>query len=308
MLAHTSKWIVHHSQAASASLSALCRKPLATLMIILVLATVLTIPLLFWIFSNNLKQVAHSWPQTGRIALYLHPALSTSDIEAFFNQLKSRAEIGSISLISASQGLTELQKQEGMQDILHYLPENPLPAVIDIVPALALNTPDKIDQFFSELRAYPQVEQAKLDRQWVNKLYALLSFTRKIAHVVMSFLTLAVIFIISTTLRLAIQKHHDEIKVLKLIGATDSFIARPFLYSGIWYSMGGVLLAIILINFFLLFLAISGKELLLAYHISFPFIGLSTKHICIIIMEAVLLGWLGANFSVKRHLVAIEPS
>ena len=152
-----------------------------------------------------------------------------------------------------------------MQDITRYLPENPLPAVIDVIPALEVNTPVKLEQLYSQLKTIPEVEQAKLDVQWVNRLHAILGFVATLTHGLMMLLAMAVVLIIGNTLRLAIHNHYEEIQVLKLIGATDSYIVRPFLYSGIWYGLAGAILAVLLVNIVMLSLTLAANQLAAIY-------------------------------------------
>jgi cell division transport system permease protein len=157
------------------------------------------------------------------------------------------------------------------------------------------------------LKDIPEVEQAKLDVQWVKRLNAILGFTATIAHGLMLLLAMAVLLIVGNTLRLAIQNRHEEIQVLKLIGATDPFIIRPFLYSGIWYGLAGAILAVVLVNLFLFSLAMAANQLASVYQMHYPIIGLSLVQGILLLIVAASLGWLGARLSVKRQLASIEP-
>lgn len=307
MLAKVQALLSYHLQAANSSLNLLCRKPLATTMTVVVIAIALTLPTLFWVLTDTLDQLTSNWQRGGHISLYLKSPLTPADEAAFLERLKAAEGVGHVNLKSAADGLAELQRQEGMQDIMRYLPENPLPTVIDVVPALAVNTPAQMEQLFLRLKGFPQVEQAKIDMQWVNRLHAILSFVGKAAHALMALLASAVVLIIGNTLRLAIQNRQEEIQVLKLIGATDPYIARPFLYSGIWYSLGGAILAVLFVNLVMLSLAMGAKQLAAAYQMHYPIMGLSVKQAYQLVLVATILGWLGAMLSVKGQLASIEP-
>lgn len=298
---------LYHVQAATTSLNLLCRKPMATMMTVIVIAITLTLPALFWVFSDNLEKITKDWQKSGHISLYLKPSLSTAEEEAVLTRVQATEGVGKASLKSSADGLAELQQQEGMQDIMRYLPENPLPAVIEVVPALAITQPFQVEQLFTRLQALPQVEQAKLDLEWITRLHAILGFASKAAHAVMALLASAVVLIIGNTLRLAIHNRHEEIQVLKLIGATDPFIARPFLYSGIWYSLAGAILAVLFVNIFMLSFAVAIKQLATAYQMSYPILGLSVKQAYLLVLTSTILGWLGARLSVNRQLASIEP-
>ncbi|WP_133130954.1 permease-like cell division protein FtsX [Legionella yabuuchiae] len=307
MLSVLRTYLAHHVQAAISSMNTMLQKPLATIMTIIVIAITLSLPALFWVFTANLEQLTSNWKQSGHISLYLTPSLSELKQTAVLTEVRSIKGVGQATLKTPKEGMTELQRQEGMADIMSYLPENPLPAVIEIIPAISIDKPSEIEALYQQLKALSHVDQAKLDMQWVNRLHAILDFATNIVHGLMILLALAVILIIGNTLRLAIQSRHEEIQVLKLIGATDSFIVRPFLYSGLWYGLAGAVVAVLLVNIFLLSLVMAANNLAAAYQMHYPLAGLTFAQILLLILAATILGWLGARLSVKRQLASIEP-
>lgn len=307
MLTKLRALVAHHLQAALTSFKTLCGKPLATLMTVLVIAITLVLPALFGVMSDNMHQLITKWQSGGHISLYLKAPLSAADEIAVLSRVQKTAGVERATLKSSAEGLAELQKQEGMQDMMRYLPENPLPAVIDVTPETDLNTPEKIEQLYSQLKSYPQVEQAKLDMQWIKRLQAILGFIDTLAHGLILLLTLAVILVIGNTLRLAIHNRYEEIQVLKLIGAKDSFIIRPFLYAGIWYGLAGALFAVLLVNIFMLSLTLVVNQLAAVYDMHYSLAGLSIRQIGLLVVSASVLGWLGALLSVKKQLANIEP-
>lgn len=296
-----------HVQAATNSFNTLYQRPLSACMTIMVIAVVLTLPALFWIFSDNLEQLTTDWQQGGHISLYLKPSVTAVEETALVNAIRSTDGVSLVLLKTRSENLTELLQQEGMHDIMRYLPENPLPAVIDVQPAETINSPQKIQALYQRLQQLPQVDEAKLDMEWITRLHAIASFVTKIAHALMGLLALAVVLIVANTLRLAIYHRHEEIQVLKLIGATDAFILRPFLYSGLWYGMAGAIVAIILVNIFMMNIASVVQELSRVYHMNYLLPGLTVKQAYLIVFAAICLSWLGARLSVKRQLASIEP-
>ncbi|KTD17507.1 permease-like cell division protein FtsX [Legionella jordanis] len=297
----------YHLQAANNSLNFLCRNPMATMMTVVVIAITLTLPALFWVLSDNLQNITKNWQRGGHISLYLKTSLSNQEQNAAVIQIQAMEGVGKVNLKTAEEGLKELQQQEGMHDIMRYLPENPLPAVIEVIPAIGFSQPFQVQQLYTRLQSLAQVEQAKLDMEWISRLHAILGFANKAAHAVMALLASAVVLIIGNTLRLAIHNRHEEIQVLKLIGATDPFIARPFLYSGIWYSLAGAILAVLFVNIFMLSFAVAIKQLAAAYQMHYPIMGLSVRQAYSLVLVSTLLGWLGARLSVKRQLASIEP-
>ena len=307
MLTKTRAWLAYHVQAALASLTALCRKPLATMMTVLVIAITLVLPTLFWVMTDNMNQLLINWQRGGHISLYLKSPISPANEAIFFARIKNTPGVESATLTSAAEGLLELQQQEGMQDMMRFLPENPLPVLIEVTPTLEVSQSEKLNQLYTQLKAYPEVEQAKLDIQWVSRLRAILGFIATLAHGLMLLLAAAVVLIIGNTLRLAIHNRHEEIQVLKLVGAKDAFILRPFLYSGIWYGLAGAVFAVLLVNIFMLSLTAVVNQLASVYQMHYSLVGLSLRQMALLILSAITLGWLGASLSVRKQLAAIEP-
>ena len=307
MLGAVGVFLACHRQAFISSAKTLCRTPLATVMTLIVIAIALTLPALFWVLTSNVKHLTSSWQQGGHISLYLHVPLAEPEEQALLARVRRTNGVAVASFKSAADGLAELQQQEGMEDLMQYLPENPLPAVIDVTPTEKMNSPEKMAQLFGQLKAYAHVEQAKLDMQWIARLHIILRFVTLLMQALMLLLGFAVVMIIGNTLRLAVHKRHEEVQVLKLIGATDAFIVRPFLYSGLWYGLGGALGACLLIQLFLWSLTPVLQQLLMLYQVSYPALGLSFLQALVLMGVAMGLGWLGARLSVKRQLALIEP-
>lgn len=296
-----------HLQAATQSFNYLCNKPLFTLMTSVVIAIALALPALFWVFTDSMDTITADWERSGHISLYLKPNLTEAEQQQVVQHVRDTAGVGHVSLKSSAEGLAELTQQEGMRDIMSYLPENPLPAVVDVVPALAVDSPAKLDLLSRQLQEVAQVDQAKVDMDWIKRLDALVGFAAKFADALFALLALAVVLIIGTTLRLAIHNRHEEIQVLKLIGAQDSFILRPFLYSGVWYGVIGAIFAVFLVNIFILSLGSAMNQLAVAYQMHYPLTLLSMRQILLLVTFAIILGWIGARLSVKRQLTSIEP-
>ncbi|TAL60029.1 MAG: FtsX-like permease family protein, partial [Legionella sp.] len=270
MLRKSQSLLAYHIQAATQSLNLLCRKPLATMMTVVVIGIALALPTLFWISTDNLSDLTLNWRHTGHISLYLKPQLSVKQQNTLLGKIKETRGVGDAFLKSPKEGLTELTAQEGMHDIMRYLPDNPLPPVIEVLPALTIDSPAKLDLLTRDLQVLPQIEQAKLDVEWINRLHAILGFAATAAKALMTLLALAVVLIIGNTLRLAIHNRHEEIQILKLVGATDTFILRPFLYSGVWYGLTGAILAIFLVNIFIFSIGVAVNRLAVVYQMHYP--------------------------------------
>ena len=290
--------LAYHVQAGKSSLRLLKSKPLTTLMTVVVIAITLTMPTLFWVFTDNVQQLGGDWQRGGHISLYLDSSVS-ADESAVLERVRATPGVGEASLRTPADGLAELQQQDGMQDLMQYLPENPLPAVIDVVPSPNVNTAEKSGELYQVLKAYPHVEQARFDLKWVSRVYALLAIAAKIAQGTMILLASAVILIIGNTLRMAIHNRHAEIQVLTFIGAGNAYIIRPFLYLGIFYGLAGALMAVVLVDIITLSLASMINQLSETYEMHYAFAGLSFGEALLLLLSAMTLGWLGARLSVS---------
>ena len=296
-----------HIQAMNASIQALRAAPWTTGITVIVLAVTLSLPVLFWLLMEHLKPITHEWREGNEIALYLESPLSSADETALLARVRATAGVSQVTFMSAEASLKELEQQEGMEDIRRYLPENPLPSVMNVMPASELNTPEKLEQLFLTLEAYPHVEQAKLNRDWSNRLYALLGFMGHLTWLLGGLFGLMVVFVIRNLLQLAAQEHQEEIQVLKLIGATDAFIIRPFLYTGIGFGAIGALFAFLGVHAVLSMLS-HALQALVATGFGAP---IAIKMSCVDAVKWVgfgmLLGWFGAYLPLKRQLAHIEP-
>ena len=307
MLMRGHRFLSRHTQAIKDSEKALRATPWTTLVTVIVLAVTLILPVLFWLLMGHLKPLTHEWREGNEIALYLDSPLSATDETALLARVRATDGVSNVMFMSAETSLKELEQQEGMQDIRRYLPENPLPSVINVMPASTLDTPEKLEQLFQILKNYPHVEQAKLNRDWSNRLYAVLGFMTHLTWLLCVLFGLMVVFIIRNLLRLAAQEHHEEIQVLKLIGATDGFIIRPFLYTGMCLGAVGALLAFLGVHA-VLFALSHALHALISAGFGVPLVvKFSLLDALRFVGFGMLLGWLGAYLPLKRQLVCIEP-
>lgn len=307
MLKKIHSLLICHLQAAKQSLEQLCLNPLGTSMTLIVIAIALALPTLFWVFTDNMSQLSKHWHYSGSVSLYLKTGTSELESQTLLKKIQNTQGVGQATLKSSADALAELIQQEGMEDIMHYLPENPLPSTIEVIPALAVDSPAKLDLLARQLKMFSSVDQVKSDKDWIERFQVILNFAAYLSKALMVLLALAVVFIIANTLSLIIKNEQQDIQILKLIGATDSFILRPFLYAGIWYGFVGTMLAIFFVNLFMLSIGIAIQKVATAYQMSYVPSLLSISQILLLVIFAVILGWLGALLSVKRQLALIEP-
>jgi cell division transport system permease protein len=301
-------YLVHHLRVFIASLGHLSRAPVATLMTSAVIAIALALPSGMFVVIENLGGLSHSWDGSTQISLYLKKSVSTEQAQSLADRLRLHHDIDAIKLIDKAEGLKQFTASSGFGDALKYLDENPLPSVLIVQPHIDTAQPEKIGKLLRELQAEKQVDVAQLDMEWVKRLYTLLELAQRAVWIIASLLALAVLLIIGNTIRLDIENRRAEIEVSKLIGASNAFIRRPFLYTGLWYGLLGGILAWLLTSASLGLLDGPVERLSGLYGSSFSLSGLSFSHVLNLIALSCMLGLLGSWLAVGRHLSEIEPS
>lgn len=302
---HGESWARHHSNVCKSSLKRLLSTPMVTLMTVAVLAIALTLPGFMFSALASLKTLTQGWQGETRITLYLQASLSDEEADRFGRSLLLRDDIAAIDMISSDQGMLEFKKYAGFGDVLDSLDNNPLPAVVMILPK-GKNAADLGIQR-AAYQAMPEVEDAILDMEWLQRLEAILAVAQRSVFVLGVLLGLAVLLVVGNTIRTSIESRRDEIVVSKLVGATDAWVRRPFLYTGFWYGLMGAVLAWLMIQLAWLMLETPSLELAELYRSRFELSGLGWIGTGILLISSVVLGWLGAWLSVRRHLRDIEP-
>lgn len=301
-----SAWFIHHLQSQVFSLGKIYRSPASTLMTVTVIAITLSLPAGFYLFLKNIELVSGDLRSSTQISLYLDLDLNQQRAEAFSQQLKSQTLIADTYFISRSQALQDFKLNSGFGQSLEQLEENPLPHTVIVQPVHEIDTLS-IKTLLSKLEAMPEVSIAKLDTEWLERLYTLIELAKRSVIIISLLFSFAVLLIIGNTIRLDIQNRYQEIVVTKLIGATDAFIRRPFLYGGVWYGLFGGILCWLIVE--LSALALSGPfaRLNLLYQSSFNLITFSFSDFITLICFSTLLGLAGSWLAVARHLNEIEP-
>ena len=298
----------HHLRTALPSLGRLYAQPAATLMTAAVIAIALALPVGLYIALDNVAKLSSDWDGSTQISLFLHTHVKNSDAQKLMNQLQTHKQIKKIDFISKEQGLKQFRETSGFGDALKYLDSNPLPIVLVVHPKITGNKADATTLLVKELGKNKLVELAQLDVQWVKRLYTLLEIANRSIWVVSTMLAIAVLLIIGNTIRLDIQNRREEIEVSKLIGASDAFIRRPFLYTGLWYGVIGGLLATIVTLVSLALVENPIHKLALLYSSDFRLHGLGFVKTLLLILISCSLGLIGSWIAVSRHLKEIEPS
>ncbi len=300
-------WFRHHQQELKKSFRELLATPATSLMTLTVLAIALALPAGLQVMLKNFKQLTPGFDHASRISLYLKLNATDTAVQKLVNNLSIRQDILHVELITPRQGLKQFETRSGFGNALQYLDKNPLPYVLTITPSASYASVETAQTLLSELKKLVLVDKAQLDLEWIKRLQAIMLLAQKAVEALGAIFALAVILVVGNTIRLAIQNRQDEIKVIKLVGATNSFIRRPFLYSGIWFGLGGAFLAWMMVMLTLQFLRQPVSHLAQTYSSNFQLQGMSINEVFILLGVGALLGWLGSWVAVTRHIHKIEP-
>jgi len=302
-----SAWLLHHIQSMLFSLGKLYKSPASTLMTIAVIAITLSLPSSFYLFLKNIKDLSGDIRSSTQITLYLKKNISKNQALTLKKELLSFATISSITFLSKEDALIEFKKSSGLSSSISHLKNNPLPHTLIVQPVSTADTLT-IKTLLSKLNAHKSVNSAKLDTEWINRLFSILTIIERAIIIITLLFGFAVLLIVGNTIRLDIQNRAKEITVIKLVGATDAYIRRPFLYGGIWYGLLGGLLSWIIVILSALLLSGPVQNLSLLYQTKFEIMSFTFSEFVLLVLTSTTLGLLGSWIAVAKHLNDIEPS
>src|SRR5699024_3181795 len=288
------------------ALGRLHRRWLASLLTTIVIGITLALPAGLYVLAKNLNQLSYRWETSVQISMYLQQTIGAHNAHELAERIGARDGVREVRYISAEQGLESFRQASGLGEALDALPANPLPPVLVVTPAPDLSYA-RTTELRDELRQLSGVDRAELDQDWLRRLRAILAVFERSAWVIGLLLAGAVIFIVGNTIRLDIENRREEIEVMKLVGASDAFIRRPFLYTGFWYGLAGALLALLLLGLCFLALAEPLAALTRSYDGAFRLSGLGWSGCCSLLAIGIALGWSGCALTLNRRLRAIEP-
>jgi len=299
-------WAIRHVSTAIAALGRLSRQPFASLMTVLVIGVTLALPAAMHVVIKNAQVISSSWNNALDFSVYLRTDVSLDNAQRLVNIVSQRADVESVTLVSAEDALREFREQSGFGDALDHLSRNPLPHTLVVRPSAA-NTEVSMGLLNEELGNLPEADFVQVDTEWVQRFHAILGILERAIAIGAALLAAAIIVIIGNTIRLDIQNRREEIEVTKLIGASNAFVRRPFLYIGMWYGLGGGLLALALVRYGLYALEEPVNRLSGLYSSAFSVLALDLSESLIIAGAGVSLGLLGSWLAAARHMRRIEP-
>lgn len=299
-------WLRHHLQVMQFTLHRLRTTPVTSLLNILVIGVALSLPTGGYVLLQNVQKLSDNLVGTPQISIFLSMGVTQDEITHNRKQLEQHSAIARVEFVSREDALLQLQHSTGLADVTGGLTLNPLPHAFIIYPTN--NDIQALEKLRDELKTWPKFEHVQLDSAWARKLEALLRFGRLAVLILAILLSFALVAITFNTIRLQILTQREEIEVSRLVGATNNFIRRPFLYFGLVQGLLGGTVAWIIITISLLLLNTNLSELTQLYNSNFSLQHLSTGDSITLLAFSAYLGWLGALLSVSQHLWQIETN
>jgi cell division transport system permease protein len=297
-------WYRHHLLCSKEAILGLIKQPISSGLTWLVIAIALLLPTLFYIALQAVNAQTASWQEGGQITLYLLDSANEADNLTLTSELGARSEVSSSTYISKTEAWKSFQSVLSLESELE-LSENPLPASIVLVPAQ--QSAADLEALIIMLRDLPDVEDIQIDLAWIERLNQVLDLIKSIVQLLSIVLGIAVLLIVGNTIRLSIESRKSEIQIIKLLGATDAYVRRPFLYLGFWYGVTGGIAAWGLLTLISLNFQSQLETFLTTYGLTAPAIWLSVNELLILLLSSILVSLLGARIALWRHLKDTDP-
>ena len=295
-------WLDQHLYSVVSSLGRAVRRPWATLLTVGVMAVAFALPLGLWLALQNVGHFAGDVQQSREIDLFLTPETPVARAQALAETLRARDDVASVELRTPDQGLAEFRQRSGLADSLDLLDGNPLPALLVVVPE------GDEARLVAALEALPETDLLQHDAAWRERLTGWMGFGERLTWVLAALFGLGALLVVGNTVRLEIQSRREEIGVLQLLGASDGFIRRPFVYLGAWYGLAAGALALGLLTLAALALRDPLAALARSYGSPFVLSGLDPLGAALVVLAATIVGWLGAWLVTGHFLRQTRPT
>ena len=295
-------WLDQHLYSVVSSLGRAVRRPWATLLTVGAMAVAFALPLGLWLALQNVGHFAGDVQQSREIDLFLTPETPVARAQALAETLRARDDVASVELRTPDQGLAEFRQRSGLADSLDLLDGNPLPALLVVVPE------GDEARLVAALEALPETDLLQHDAAWRERLTGWMGFGERLTWVLAALFGLGALLVVGNTVRLDIQSRREEIGVLQLLGASDGFIRRPFVYLGAWYGLAAGALALGLLTLAALALRDPLAALARSYGSPFALSGLDPLGAALVVLAATIVGWLGAWLVTGHFLRQTRPT
>jgi cell division transport system permease protein len=300
-------WLERHVQTLVGSLGRLWSKPFSTLLTILVIGIALALPACLHVLVQNVRSASGGWGNALDISVYMKPKASLEQAKQAAERIRKRRDVESVTLVKADDALEEFRRSSGFGEALDALKENPLPHALVVRPAADARESTRVAGLSEELRKIDGVDIVQLDTAWVSRFNAILDVVRRIVLLALGLFALGVLVIVGNTIRLDIENRRDEIEVTKLVGGSNAFVRRPFLYNGVWYGLGGGLVAWLVVTVVMTALGEPVQRIAGLYGSRFELRGLGLQGSVALLLGGAALGWIGSYIASTRQLRGIEP-
>jgi cell division transport system permease protein len=301
-------YFMRHAQTLVGSLGSVVHQPFATLMTMGVIGLALALPLFLDLALQNVRTATGNWNEAFDVSVYMDKRASSARTATVAKLLRQRNDVAAVRVVTADQALAQFRDASGFGKALDALEGNPLPDTLIVTPTLIAGTPQGMEALKGAIAAMADVQTVQLDTDWVKRLHAMLGLLRRVVVLTGGLLGAGVVLIVGNTIRLDILNRRAEIEVMKLVGASDGFARRPFLYSGIWYGLGGGLMALILVFIAVAALAQPAESLAKLYGSQFHLEGLGFRTGVRVLVLSAGLAWLGSWLAATRHIRGIDPT
>ena len=300
-------WLGSHRASARQALHQVRSYPFSSVLTVLVMTIALALPMGLSVLINQVEQLGVNWQKAAQISVYIEDGVSKERQQEQLAAIKTLSGVANAQLLDKELALAEFQQHSGMGDALLQLSYNPLPSVIVVTPSSIEGGAAALEPLRDRLAAIDGVEQVQIDLLWVERLAAILSMLERFTGGLGLLLIIALLLVMTNTIRLAIESRREEILVVKLVGGTDAFVRRPFLYIGVLYGLLAGVMAWLLLAAGLAWLNVTVQQVASLYQSYFALIGMPWPDGLTLVMGAMLLGLVGAWLAVGQHVRAIEP-
>lgn len=301
-------YLENHQKVAKSTLVQLGQQALTTSFTCFVIGIALVLPVLLSVLLANLEDINKNWDGSPQITLLLKKGVPSLDAGVLASKIAKRQSINSSLFIDNEQALADFKTRFEFTDAIEFLDENPLPHAIIVRLNPEISALSAIEQLRDSLVTLPEVESAILDAAWVQRLQSITRLIERGVWVIATMLSLTVVLVLGNTIRLAIENRKEEIIIVKLVGGTNPFVRRPFLYMGTFLGLGASIVAWCLIHWVIYILNEPIQALAMSYQLNFHLSGLTFVSTLFLLTFGLSLGWLSAWIAVRRHLDEIEPS
>lgn len=295
-------WREQHSYSFYSSLGRLVARPWATALTALVMGLALALPLLLFLMLQNLQGLSAGWQEAREITVFLKPEIEDKAAVQFAETLRARSDVTAVKIRTPNEGLAEFRNRSGFADALKVLQANPLPTVLLITSRESTST-SRMLELVNQLKTEARIDLVQYDAAWRQRLAAILALGERAVQVLAALLAMGTLLVVGNTVRLDIQSRSAEIGTLQLLGASNGFVRRPFLYIGLWYGLLSGFVALILVLAVQLVLSDALVHLLSSYDNRFALSALSLLLALVVLVTSTCLGWLGAWLVATRQLV-----